>query len=83
MADEEQRRSQALHLQGPGQLHAEAVPDPAGRQDHEGGEDDRDDAERECKTGERLAPARVLPRVRNAERNKHDRIELRGNAESE
>ena len=81
VADQEQSRAQALHLQRPAQLYVDALPDAAGRQDHEGREDSRDDGQREPQTDERFPPAGAFPHERDTKWHQHRRIELRGDGE--
>ena len=52
--DEQERGAEALDLQRPAQLDADAVPDTARREDDERQEDRRDDAERKREAGQRL-----------------------------
>ena len=83
VSGEKECRAQALNLQRPAQLHAEALPDAARRKGDERGKDDRYDGQREPEADEGLPPAGPSPHERDPERHQHGRIELRGDAEAE
>ena len=80
---EVERGTEALDLERPRELAADAVEDAARRERREGEERERDDRGRETGADERLAPPAPPPDVRDDERDEHDRVELRRDAGAE
>jgi hypothetical protein len=80
---EKQRGADALDLERPCQLDAEAVPDAAGRKDHERQEDQERHAHRKRETDECFPPTPALPCIRDRQRNEHPGVQLCRGAEPE
>ena len=76
MRCEVERRAEALDLQRPRELSADAVRDAAGRNGEEREEDERDDRREQAEADECLAPAPPTPDVGRSHGDENGRVEL-------